>query len=122
MVLAKNIAWLKKQNALEKKSIHARRKRAFNELPKLTDFLRSEDPKISQIILFGSLTDEPESLRLGFDIDLAICCSNDKYYHLVSSIQDVTDFKIDLIDIDSTRPFFRQRILETGIVLYEKKN
>lgn len=120
MNLAENIAWLKKQNALERKRIQACREKAFDELPRLIDFLRSEDPGISLIILFGSLTDEPERLRLGFDIDLAVCCSYDKYYHLVSSIQYVTDFKIDLVDIDSVRPFFRKRILETGIVLYEK--
>jgi len=121
MDIAKNIAWLNQQNTLEKKRIQKLRRKAFEALPGIVDFLLSEDPEISKIILFGSLTNKPyEKLHLGFDIDLAVHCSKDKYYHLVSSIQYITEFKIDLVDIDSLRPFFRQKVMETGIVLYEK--
>lgn len=118
--LEKNLAWIREKNRREKQAIKARKQRAWEILPTLVQSLRQRDPGISKIILFGSLARSDESLRLHFDIDLAVNCSPDKYYSLVSLMLDAPEFDIDLLDLKTTTGLLKQRILEEGIVLYEK--
>ncbi|MDY0092604.1 MAG: nucleotidyltransferase domain-containing protein [Candidatus Vecturithrix sp.] len=72
------------------------------------------------IVLFGSLARKDQRLRLDFDIDLALSCSPEKYYSLVSLMLDVPEFEVDLLDLETTKGLLKQRILEEGIILYEK--
>lgn len=71
-------------------------------------------------MLFGSLARKDQRLRLDFDIDLALSCSPEKYYSLVSLMLDVPEFEVDLLDLETTKGLLKQRILEEGIILYEK--
>lgn len=118
--LEKNLAWIREQNRREKQAIEARKRRAWQALPPLVQSLLQCDPSISKIILFGSLARNDERLRLDFDIDLAVSCSPEKYYALVSLMLDVPEFEVDLLDLDTTKGLLKQRILEQGIILYEK--
>jgi predicted nucleotidyltransferase len=45
------------------------------------------------IVLFGSLARKDQRLRLDFDIDLALSCSPEKYYSLVSLMLDVRNLR-----------------------------
>jgi predicted nucleotidyltransferase len=120
ITLEKNLAWIREQNRREEQAIKARKQRARKVLPTLVQCLLQRDPGISKIILFGSLARNDERLRLDFDIDLAVDCSPEKYYSLVSLMLDVTEFNIDLLDFKTTTGLLKHRILEEGIILYEK--
>lgn len=118
--LEKNLAWIRKENRREKQAIEARKQRAWQVLPNLVQSLLQRDPGISKIVLFGSLARNDQRLRLDFDIDLALSCSPEKYYSLVSLMLDVPEFKVDLLDLETIKGLLKQRILEQGIILYEK--
>jgi predicted nucleotidyltransferase len=118
--IEKNLIWIKEQNLRESKEIEHRKQRAFQVLQDVVQGLLQRDPGISKIILFGSLARKDHNLRVDFDIDLAIRCTPKRYYSLVSLVLDVPEFKVDLIDLDATSGLLHQRILEEGIILYEK--
>lgn len=118
--LEKNLTWIHEQNRCEKQAIEARKQRAWQALPTFVQLLLQRDPGISKIILFGSLARKNERLRRDFDIDLALSCSAEKYYSLVSLMLDMPEFKIDLLDLQTAEGLLQQRIFEQGIILYEK--
>lgn len=117
--IKKNLTWIREQNLREHREIEKRKQRAFRTIQYIIQSLLQRDPDISKIILFGSLARKDANLRLDFDIDLAIKCTPEKYYSLVSLVLDLTEFHVDLLDLDATTGFLKQRIIKEGIVLYE---
>ncbi len=76
-----------------------------------------------QVVVFGSLA-EQESFSKWSDIDIAVWgIPNDKYFRASSIASDISGlFKVDLIDFESSKGLFRERIqsqlipIEKGIV------
>ena len=108
---------IKRENEEEKIRIKQRIRRAAEEVKRLKkDFLKI-DKDIEKIILFGSLAEESiESVN--FDIDIAV--KSAKYYQLVSRVLQ-SEFKVDVVDLDSVHERIRKNIIQYGKVIYEKR-
>ncbi|MCG9132223.1 hypothetical protein J5I95_11125 [Candidatus Poribacteria bacterium] len=82
-----------------------------------------EDFSATQVAVFGSLA-EPESFSKWSDIDIAVWgIPNDKYFRASSITSDISGlFKIDLVDFESCKALFRERIqnqlipIEKGVI------
>ena len=107
-----------KKDAGEQKLLQQRIKCADDEIKKLLARFLEIDPRLQKVVLFGSLA-KGSVKSLKFDIDLAVQCTNDKFYSLVATALD-SDFKVDVLDLDAMDNEFRTLILKDGIVLYEK--
>ncbi len=108
-----------KKDARAQKRLQQRIDDAQEEIKNLLAHFLEIDPDLQQVILFGSLA-KGTVTSPGFDIDLAIRCTGDKYFSLVGAALD-SDFKVDLLDLDAVDDVFRTFILKDGIVLYEKR-
>lgn len=108
---------LLKRDRRAQKQIERRIEAAWTEINKLINQFLEIDPALQKIMLFGSLA--KQSVRsANFDVDLAVQCSSDKFLLLVAAALD-SDFKVDVVDLASVSPSFRQFILTDGVVLYE---
>ena len=82
-----------------------------------------EDFSATQVAVFGSLA-EPESFSKWSDIDIAVWgIPNDKYFRASATTSDISGlFKIDLVDFESCKALFRERIqnqlipIEKGVI------
>lgn len=104
----------------ERNSILKRKQAVWETIEKVVKILVDTDPGIKKIILFGSIVENEDRFNLNSDIDIAVTCSKDKYYILVSRMLDVPDIKVDLLDLEKTEGFLRERIIEKGVFLYER--
>lgn len=79
-----------------------------------------EDFGATQVAVFGSLA-EPESFSKWSDIDIAVWgIPNDKYFRASSIASDISGlFKVDLIDFESSKGLFRERI-QSQLIPIEK--
>lgn len=70
-----------------------------------------EDFEATQVAVFGSLA-EPEVFSKWSDIDIAVWgIPNDKYFRASSIASDISGlFKVDLVDFESCKGLFRERI------------
>ena len=70
-----------------------------------------EDFGAAQVAVFGSLA-EPDAFSKWSDIDIAVWgIPNDKYFRASSIASDISGlFKIDLVDFESCKGLFRERI------------
>ncbi|MFQ6055858.1 MAG: nucleotidyltransferase family protein [Methanosarcinales archaeon] len=114
----KNLEWIKLQNEKEKKLLAKKYEEVWNTLEKIKTALIREDKGIKKIILFGSVAEG--NFTLNSDIDIAVECSSDKYFRLVSLVQDVSKFKVDLIDLNTVKGYIKERINTRGKIIYEK--
>ncbi len=77
----------------------------------------------AQVAVFGSLV-EPDAFSNWSDIDIAVWgIPNDKYFRASSIASDISGlFKVDLVDFDSCKGLFRERIqsqlipIEKGVI------
>ena len=74
----------------------------------------------AQVAVFGSLA-EPETFSKWSDIDIAVWgIPNDKYFRASSIASDISGlFKIDLVDFESCKGLFRERI-QSQLIPIEK--
>lgn len=108
---------IKKENKYEQLKIRTRIIHALKEVEKLKiDFLKI-DNKLEKMILFGSLV-RKEIGYINFDIDIAV--RSKKYYQLVGRALE-SDFKVDVVDLDSVNKRIKDEILKNGKVIYEKR-
>ena len=70
-----------------------------------------EDFDATQVAVFGSLA-EPDAFSKWSDIDIAVWgLPNDKYFRASSIASDISGlFKVDLVDFESCKGLFRERI------------
>ncbi len=70
----------------------------------------------TQVVVFGSLA-EPISFTKSSDIDIAVWGLSDKAHSEANNkVMDIgTGFKIDLINFDTTKGLFRERVLQQAI-------
>lgn len=72
---------------------------------------------VKRIILFGSLT--RGRFAPGSDIDLAVAgLSNANFYAAMAAVNRVTPLWVDLKPLEDLEPFFKERILKDGEVLF----
>ena len=73
-----------------------------------------------QVAVFGSLA-EQESFSKWSDIDIAVWgIPNNKYFRASSIASDISGlFKVDLVDFESSKGLFRERI-QSQLILIEK--
>ena len=79
-----------------------------------------EDFNATQVAVFGSLA-EPEAFSKWSDIDIAVWgIPNDKYFRASSIASDISGlFKVDLVDFESSKGLFRERI-QSQLIPIEK--
>ena len=108
---------IKKENEDERKRIKDKILQAMSEIERLKKDFLEIDPALEKIILFGSLA-EGEINSIGFDIDIAV--KSKKYYQLVGKALQ-SEFKVDIIDLDTIHKKIKDNILKTGRIIYEKR-
>lgn len=90
---------------------------ARTALPQIVDVLGQEF-SAKKIILFGSLV--KGSFAEGSDIDLAVeGIPHEEYFTALAAANRQTKFWVDLKPIEDLEPYFRDRVLTTGEVIYE---
>lgn len=108
---------IKKENEDERKRIKDKIMQAMSEIEKLKKGFLEIDPALEKIILFGSLA-VGEINSISFDIDIAV--KSKKYYQLVGKALQ-SEFKVDIIDLDTIHKKIKDNILKTGRIIYEKR-
>ena len=84
--------------------------RAWHTVHRIASMLY-EDFDATRVAVFGSLA-EPEVFSKWSDIDIAVWgIPNDKYFRASSIASDISGlFKVDLVDFESCKGLFRERI------------
>ncbi len=108
---------IKRGNKDEKRRIKERIGQAIEEVERLKEDFLKIDPNMERMILFGSLG-EGRIESVDFDIDIAV--KSDKYYRLTGRALE-SDFKVDVVDLDSVHKIIKKNIIENGKVVYEKR-
>jgi predicted nucleotidyltransferase len=74
-----------------------------------------------RIYQWGSLINR-KHFNESSDIDIAVegIDSAKKFFHMLGEAQDMTDFSIDLVDIDKIHPLHAESIRRKGKVVYER--
>ena len=74
-----------------------------------------------KIYQWGSLLDRSKFSAIS-DIDIAVVGIKDarKYFQLLKKAQDLTDFPVDIIQLEKIHPLHREMILKKGIEIYRK--
>lgn len=117
MNIQKIVSLIKSGNEEEKRQIRDRVKLAKKELERLKKAFLEIDKDMERMICFGSLAkNNIESIK--FDIDIAV--KSKKYYQLVSRAMN-SDFKVDVVDLDSIHYKIKENIIKYGRVIYEKR-
>ena len=93
--------------------------RAWHTVHRIATMLY-EDFDATQVAVFGSLA-EPEAFSKWSDIDIAVWgIPNDKYFRASSIASDISGlFKVDLVDFESCKGLFRERI-QSQLILIQK--
>ena len=110
--------WKKRDHKL--KTLKSNRlNQARKILPDIIDILKKYHVK--KIILFGSLVDI-NHFRLHSDIDIAVEGLDPKrFFEAYGEIMSAIDFPVDLKPIEKLEPFFKQRIMTYGEIIYDTK-
>ncbi len=117
MDIANIVKKIKKDNRQEKKYIADKIKLALEEVRRLKEDFLKIDPKLEKIVLFGSLA-ENRINSIDFDIDIAVL--SDKYYLLTARALE-SDFKVDVVDLDTVNKLIKENIIKNGKVVYEQR-
>ena len=97
------------------KLLNIRVSKAMDEVRSLTKQFREIDPQLKKVILFGSLAEHTVTSE-NFDIDLAV--ESGKYLQIVSIALD-SEFKVDVVEIETLPEHLQRRVLDKGQVLYK---
>ncbi len=108
----------KERFAAQQKYLQNRVSKAWKEARRLTDEFLKIDPALEQVIMFGSLAEDTVRSEK-FDIDLAV--KSEKYLQLVSLGLD-SEFKVDIVELETLPNPFKNRIMEKGRILYDRHN
>ena len=103
-------AGIKLENAAELKRVEARFQEAMHEAAKLASTIKSADPGVLKVLLFGSLA-EGIPTHPDFDIDLALVGGDP---HKAMLVVEDSAFKVDIVMLDRLPEGMRKRILENG--------
>ena len=98
--------------------IAARRQTAWEEIGRLVKAFHAADPRLSRVVLFGSLARD-ELVNDRFDIDLAV--ESSRYFDLLG-IAMRSDFPVDLVDTLHVGAHIKGRIEIEGRVLFRGRS
>lgn len=102
---------------LEREAAQRRQQQALADAQRVAQFL-AERYHVRRVILFGSLV--KERFERDSDIDLAVeGLDPAEYFHAWAEVRELTHIPVDLKPLESCYDYFRQRINEEGVVLYE---
>ena len=94
------------------------RRRALGDVERIKRYL-VEDVGVREIYLFGSIL--RENFKKDSDIDIAIGGFGKKrFFSIWSSLDEFTDFNVELVDLDERDDFFREQIRKRGEKIYER--
>ena len=115
--------------AAENLRIRSRKRTVENKL--LFEKATSDAAKIIHLIItkynpvriyhWGSLLHE-ERFSAHSDIDIAVegLTDAEEYFNLIGDVMKISNFKIDLVQMEKIEPEFAESIKENGKVVYEK--
>ncbi|MBC7216623.1 MAG: nucleotidyltransferase domain-containing protein [Candidatus Caldatribacterium sp.] len=116
-------SWKKRARAEEEK----RQERAKEALKVAFAIAQSlvEKGKAKRVYLFGSLASSMRGWRrfgLASDIDLAAeAIPKGEYFRILAEVNRMSDFEIDLVDLEACPAPLREAILKNGVLLYGKE-
>lgn len=117
------IAW-KKRLELQRENEKKLADEAFSIACSLGKFL-VEKYNVDRVYLFGSLALHLKGLKRfqsTSDIDLAVeGLPKDKYFHILAEINRLSEFKVDIVDLEDCPKVLKDSILKNGIIINEKR-
>jgi uncharacterized protein len=107
---------VRRRQAEREQQQQARQQRGWQVAREAAQVLKQEFGA-RQVWLFGSLLDV-QRVRAESDIDLAVeGLPDDRYLQAVVRLLDLSDFSVDLVQIEHARPRIRQVIEQKGVEL-----
>lgn len=108
---------IRRKNEIADQQTRSRIDQAEAEIDRLRKRFLDIDPDMEAMILFGSLA--TQSVRsIDFDVDIAV--KSQHYLKLLAEALN-SPFKVDLVDLDTIDKHIKQRIDQTGKLIYEKE-
>ena len=107
---------LRRLNEAEAKRVSRRLDAARDEAVRLAERIGEADPEIRRVYLFGSVA-EGTPRSTDFDIDLAVEGGD---VHTAMGATELSDFRVDVVDLDRISQHMRTRIVESGRVLFDR--
>jgi len=107
----------KRNKALDKKYCEA-----YKDFEKIVNhIIKNYSP--TKIYQWGSLLNKSNFSEIS-DIDIAVegIVSVEKMFKIYGDIMDLSNFKVDIVQMEKIEPEFAQLIREKGKVIYERKN
>ena len=113
--------FIQKKQEIKKKEIHKRFEAAWQDFNKIASMIiKKYKPK--RIYQWGSLLDEDRFSYIS-DIDIAVegIGSAEEYFAMLGDAMDLTNFSVDLVEIEKIEPLHANSIKEKGKVVYERE-
>ncbi len=111
---------INKQNRISREN-HQRFKKAWKDFDKIVEMLiKKYNPQ--RIYQWGSLLNEDHFSNIS-DIDIAVegVLNVKEYFKMFGDADEMTDFHLDLAQIEKVEPLFAKKIREKGRLVYERE-
>ncbi len=112
----KHIAYWQKVVSQQQATQQRAKQQAWQEVEAIAQRLRQQFGA-KRIIVFGSLLSD----RFGDDSDLDIAVEpipKAQFFEAVASVNECSQRWVDLKPLDELEPYFKQRVLDTGLEIY----
>jgi predicted nucleotidyltransferase len=109
----------KRANILRER--HQRFEKAWHDFDNIVALLIKRYD-LKQIYQWGSLLNEKYFSEIS-DIDIAVegVKSAEQYFQMIGEAMELTDFPLDLVDIEKVDPVYAEGIRKRGRLIYERK-
>ena len=109
----------KRANILRER--HQRFEKAWHDFDNIVALLIKRYD-LKQIYQWGSLLNEKYFSEIS-DIDIAVegVKSAEQYFQMIGEAMELTDFPLDLVDIEKVDPIYAESIRKRGRLIYERK-
>ena len=109
----------KRANILREK--HQRFEKAWHDFDNIVALLIKRYD-LKEIYQWGSLLDRKYFSEIS-DIDIAVegVKSAEQYFQMIGEAMELTDFPLDLVDIEKVDPVYTEGIRKRGRLIYERK-
>lgn len=110
--------FLSKRDEERRRRCSALHNKALADVEKIVAYMKANYPLVSLYqwgsVLYGESFDELS------DIDIALegVASPEDFFKIYKDLENLTDFSLDIIELDRTDPISRASILERGIKIY----
>jgi predicted nucleotidyltransferase len=100
----------------------ARHRRAQADAERIIEMI-IEQYRPERVIQWGSVL-QPEHFRDYSDIDIAVEGITDpqQYFELLDKAEALTDFRLDIVQLEHVEPPYRKLLFEKGKVVYERRS